>query len=48
MFGSKLMRGNRTIKMSSASLEAFDTPNVPPIAKIGINVDIDYRSVVIL
>lgn len=43
MFGSKLMRGNRTIKVSTDCLEAFDTPNVPPIATIGINFQIDYR-----
>uniref|UniRef100_A0A1B0CBT9 asparaginase n=2 Tax=Lutzomyia longipalpis TaxID=7200 RepID=A0A1B0CBT9_LUTLO len=42
-FGSKLYRGNRTIKISSASLDAFDSPNVPCLAKIGINVDVDYR-----
>lgn len=43
MFGSKLMRGNRTIKVSTDCLEAFDTPNVAPIATIGINFHIDYR-----
>lgn len=43
MFASKLMRGNRTIKTSSACLDAFDTPNVPPIANIRINFEIDYR-----
>ena len=37
------MRGNRTIKTSSESLDAFDTPNVPPIANIRINIEIDYR-----
>jgi 60kDa lysophospholipase len=42
-FNSKLFRGNRTIKVSSASLETFDSPNVAPIAKMGINVEIDYR-----
>uniref|UniRef100_T1P870 asparaginase n=1 Tax=Musca domestica TaxID=7370 RepID=T1P870_MUSDO len=42
-FGNKLMRGNRTVKVSSNSLDAFDSPNVPPLARIGINVDIDYR-----
>ena len=42
-FNSKLFRGNRTIKVSSASLDAFDSPNVPCIAKMGINVEIDYR-----
>ncbi|XP_037812456.1 L-asparaginase [Lucilia sericata] len=42
-FGNKLMRGNRTVKVSSCSLDAFDSPNVPPLARIGINVDVDYR-----
>ncbi|XP_036319118.1 L-asparaginase isoform X2 [Rhagoletis pomonella] len=42
-FGHKLMRGNRTVKVSSDSLEAFDTPNVVPLGLIGINVEIDYR-----
>lgn len=42
-FNSKLFRGNRTIKISAGSLDAFDSPNVPEIAKMGINVDIDYR-----
>lgn len=42
-FNSKLYRGNRTIKVSSASLDAFDSPNVSPIARMGINVEIDYR-----
>lgn len=42
-FNAKLFRGNRTIKVSSVSLDAFDSPNVAPIAKMGINVEIDYR-----
>ncbi|XP_070508954.1 L-asparaginase isoform X1 [Chironomus tepperi] len=42
-FNSRLFRGNRTIKVSSASLDAFDSPNVAPIAKMGINVEVDYR-----
>lgn len=44
-FNSKLFRGNRTIKISAGSLNAFDSPNVPEIAKMGITVDIDYRSI---
>lgn len=42
-FGNKLLRGNRTVKVSSNSLDAFNSPNVPPLAKIGINVNVDYR-----
>ncbi|XP_064556304.1 L-asparaginase [Drosophila montana] len=42
-FGNKLLRGNRTVKVSSNSLDAFDSPNVPPLAQIGISVNVDYR-----
>ncbi|XP_055384094.1 L-asparaginase [Condylostylus longicornis] len=44
-FGTKLMRGNRTIKMSSNALDAFDSPNCPPLAKMGIKLNIDYRQI---
>uniref|UniRef100_T1GU67 asparaginase n=1 Tax=Megaselia scalaris TaxID=36166 RepID=T1GU67_MEGSC len=37
------MRGNRTSKISANSLDAFDASNVPPLARIGINIDVDYR-----
>lgn len=43
MFGSKLMRGNRTSKINCNRMDAFESPNVPAIANIGINIDIDYR-----
>lgn len=39
------MRGNRTIKTSAANLDAFDSPNYTPLAKIGIAFQIDYRSI---
>lgn len=42
-FGTKLMRGNRTIKVSTAAFDAFDTPNAVPIAHFGISLQIDYR-----
>ncbi|XP_053950615.1 L-asparaginase [Anastrepha ludens] len=42
-FGNKLMRGNRTVKISTDSLEAFDTPNAASLGRIGLNVEIDYR-----
>lgn len=43
LFGNKLMRGNRTSKVSADDLDAFYSPNVAPLARIGINIDIDYR-----
>ncbi|XP_019532439.3 L-asparaginase isoform X1 [Aedes albopictus] len=42
-FNSRLFRGNRTIKVSSGSLDAFNSPNAAPLAKMGIHVEIDYR-----
>ncbi|XP_037029683.1 L-asparaginase [Bradysia coprophila] len=43
MFGTKLMRGNRTVKVSANCLDAFNTPNTAPIAQIGISLNVDYR-----
>lgn len=43
LFGNKLLRGNRTIKNSTANLDAFDSPNYSPLAKIGITLQIDYQ-----
>lgn len=43
LFGNKLLRGNRTIKNSTVDLDAFESPNYSPLAKIGITMQIDYR-----
>lgn len=42
-FGTRLMRGNRTIKVSTAAFDAFDSLNAAPIAHVGISLQIDYR-----
>ena len=39
-FDSQLFRGNRTRKVDTSALHAFDSPNLPPIATIGINLHI--------
>lgn len=39
-FGSRLLRGNRSQKISSHQLEAFDSPNYPDLASIGIQINI--------
>ncbi|XP_066993710.2 L-asparaginase 1 [Anabrus simplex] len=44
-FGNKLFRGNRTTKVSTASFNAFDSLNIPPLATIGICIDVDYKSI---
>jgi len=43
-FNHKLLRGNRTIKMSANDLHAFDSPNLSPLATVGIDISVDYRS----
>ncbi len=37
-FGTKLLRGNRATKISADKLLAFDSPNFPHIAEIGIDI----------
>lgn len=38
LFGSVLLRGCRTTKISASSFDAFDSPNAPPLATIGTNI----------
>ncbi len=37
-FSGKLLRGNRAIKMSADDLVAFDSPNYPHLADVGISI----------
>lgn len=39
-FGSRLMRGNRSQKISAHQLNAFDSPNYPDLADIGIQLTV--------
>jgi L-asparaginase len=42
-FGSRLLRGCRAVKVNASGLEAFDSPNFPPLAQIGIDIRVDRR-----
>ena len=44
-FRHQLMRGNRTIKISASDLDAFESPNMAPLVKVGIEIEVDYRSI---
>ncbi len=44
-FGSQLLRGCRAVKVNASGLEAFDSPNFPPLARIGISIEVDRRLV---
>jgi L-asparaginase len=38
LFGSVLLRGCRSTKVSATSFDAFDSPNAPPLATIGTHI----------
>ncbi len=37
-FNDKLFRANRTVKVNSISLDAYDSPNFPPLATLGARI----------
>ena len=41
-FNQKLLRGNRTQKISAQRFDAFDSPNYPPLASIGIEIKLHH------
>lgn len=45
LFNNKLLRGNRCIKMDNSGLEAFDSPNMPPLATLDISINVNYENV---
>jgi L-asparaginase len=44
-FGSKLLRGNCSTKISSDLLEAFESPNAPHLAEAGINIQYNHSMI---
>jgi len=40
-FDNELYRGCRSTKINCDGFHAFDSPNLPPLAKIGINIDVN-------
>ncbi len=44
-FGNKLLRGCRSTKVHADGLDAFDSPNYPPLGIVGVDVDIDATHV---
>ncbi|TFW03504.1 type I asparaginase [Oxalobacteraceae bacterium OM1] len=43
-FGQRLLRGNRATKISTERFDAFDTPNHPALATIGIHARLDHNA----
>jgi L-asparaginase len=44
-FGRQLMRGNRVVKLHAGGLDAFATPNFPPLGDLGIEIEIHHDRV---
>lgn len=44
-FHHKLMRGNRTRKMDASGLDAFQSTNLPPLARVSVGVDVEWHLV---
>lgn len=42
-FGNKLLRGNRARKTSSADIHAFDSPNMEPLARMGVKISLSSK-----
>jgi L-asparaginase len=44
-FGDRLFRGCRSVKVNADGLDAFDSPNYPPLGLAGVDIDIDWTRV---
>jgi L-asparaginase len=44
-FGNKLLRGCRSTKVHADGLDAFDSPNYPPLGVVGVDVEVDATHV---
>ncbi len=44
-FGNKLLRGCRSVKADADGLDAFESPNYPPLGTVGVDIEIDWSHV---
>ena len=44
-FGDKLLRGCRAVKVDAEGFDAFASPNLPPLARVGVEIDVDRELV---
>uniref|UniRef100_A0A9J2Q7E8 asparaginase n=1 Tax=Ascaris lumbricoides TaxID=6252 RepID=A0A9J2Q7E8_ASCLU len=44
-FNNKLLRGNRSTKLDNNHMEAFESPNMSPIAQFGIALSVNFESI---
>jgi L-asparaginase len=43
-FGSKLLRGNRAMKIDADGFEAFASPNFPDLGSVGVEIKIKIKA----
>lgn len=44
-FNNKLFRGNRCIKIDATDFEAFSSPNLAPLVKVGVDIEVNWPEV---
>ena len=44
-FNNQLLRGNRTVKKDAGAFNAFETPNLRPLAELEINITVNWSAV---
>jgi L-asparaginase len=44
-FDNELTRGNRTTKFSAEHFDAFNSPNYPPLAEVGLHLKYNYNNI---
>lgn len=45
VFGDTVLRGNRATKVDSSGMAAFDSPNMVPLARLGVDISVDHAVV---
>ncbi|KAJ2610687.1 hypothetical protein H4S08_003499 [Coemansia sp. RSA 1365] len=44
-FNNKLFRGNRSVKADAMDFDAFTSPNLPPLVKVGVDIEVNWPEV---
>lgn len=44
-FSGVLLRGNRSTKISADDIAAFDSPNYPPLAQVGVRINLEDKMI---
>ncbi len=40
-FNKQLLRGNRSVKVNASGMDAFNSPNYPPLGQVGIDIELN-------